>query len=568
MGVGSTINKLEENIKEGNLPDKLDDNTSNNDSGVIPDDQFLCPKCDRVPEILSVHTDNGYIKLKCKVHGILELTVQNYYYSFRDSGFNYLNTKCSKCSLALEKQENLFQYCYTCKKDFCSKCCNDIQVHPSEHLDSCILVNSKNNKCLTHFGEYITMFCEDCEANVCKNDINTKHKGHKLINLLSLNKDYLRYRIIILEKNRILSNIIRFNNLVLNTCSKYLDNYYHKKSVINIGKSLVKENLRDSQDIECISDSLKDTYKQQEDAIITLLENNNIYITKKESNLQLRNKNLKDEEFRLISLIKFNQLQEINLSENNIKNIDPFRKMNLPYLEYLDMSNNKIVHVSPIAEINSKILKEIYLQNNEIYDFSSFLHAEFPKLELLRIDNNRFDSSSGTFQNLKSKYYNELIYEPKTFEDFNKKFSTNIEFLKTENINLTNTKGGNEILKELYNIIPFNNNIKQLILTNIDLSDTSVLIRLSFFNLEKLDLTLNNLTNIKFLYKMKLQNLKNLYLNDNKINDISALTAIEIPNIEIITLYHNNITSDDKEAKEIVSSLKQKNVLVILKGDE
>jgi hypothetical protein len=33
-------------------------------------------------------------------------------------------------------------------------------------------------------------------------------------------------------------------------------------------------------------------------------------------------------------------------------------------------------------------------------------------------------------------------------------------------------------------------------------------------------------------------------------------------------LYHNNIDSDDKEAKAIVSSLKQKNVLVILKGDE
>jgi Leucine-rich repeat (LRR) protein len=338
--------------------------------------------------------------------------------------------------------------------------------------------------------------------------------------------------------------------------------------VINIGKSLVKENLRDSQDIECVSDSLKDTYKKQEDAIITLLENNNIYITKKETALKLRNKNLKDEEFKLISLIKFNQLQEINLSENNIKNIEPFRKMNLPYLEYLDMSNNKIVHVSPITEINSKILTEIYLQNNEIYDFSPFLHAEFPKLELLRIDNNRFDSSSGTFKNLKSKYYNELIYEPKTFEEFNKKFSTNIEFLKTENINLTNSKGGNGILKELYNIIPFENNIKQLILTNIDLSDTSVLIRLPFFNLEKLDLTLNNLTNIKFLYKMKLQNLKNLYLNDNKINDISALIGIEIPNIEIITLYHNNITNDDQEAKEIVSSLKQKNVLIILKGDE
>ena len=51
---------------------------------------------------------------------------------------------------------------------------------------------------------------------------------------------------------------------------------------------------------------------------------------------------LDDQDFKYISQIRFNQLKEIEISENNITNIEPFNKMSLPFLEFLNLSHNKI----------------------------------------------------------------------------------------------------------------------------------------------------------------------------------------------------------------------------------
>ena len=238
------------------------------------------------------------------------------------------------------------------------------------------------------------MFCEDCEENICKIEKDSIHKGHNLINIFRLYNDSFRYKKIIIEKNRILSNIIRFNNLILKTFEKFKNNYYHIKSVINLGKSIQKENLRDSQDIECMDYNLKNSLYKQREAIDILKKKSDIFLSRNDTFLHLYNRNVRDEEFKLISQIKFNQLKEINLSGNNIKNIEYFNKMNLPYLEYLNMSYNRIENIEPIAELNSKELKEIFLQNNEIKDLYPFLESDFPKLEILRIENNIFDKNS------------------------------------------------------------------------------------------------------------------------------------------------------------------------------
>ena len=62
MEAFSDINNINK-IESYNFDEKLEENI---DFNKIPDDQFLCPFCDKVPEILSVHSDNRKIKLKCK----------------------------------------------------------------------------------------------------------------------------------------------------------------------------------------------------------------------------------------------------------------------------------------------------------------------------------------------------------------------------------------------------------------------------------------------------------------------------------------------------------------------
>ena len=60
MGTGGISNK----ITQINNYIKINDITM----PLIPDDQYLCPLCGRIPEILNIHTDNGHMELKCKYH--------------------------------------------------------------------------------------------------------------------------------------------------------------------------------------------------------------------------------------------------------------------------------------------------------------------------------------------------------------------------------------------------------------------------------------------------------------------------------------------------------------------
>jgi hypothetical protein len=88
----------------------------------IPDDQILCPKCKRIPEILNVHTDNGLIELKCNYHGELELSIEEYAKALDKS--SYFKIKCYNCNELQKNKENMYQYCPFCKVDLCQTCVN------------------------------------------------------------------------------------------------------------------------------------------------------------------------------------------------------------------------------------------------------------------------------------------------------------------------------------------------------------------------------------------------------------------------------------------------------------
>ena len=88
----------------------------------VPDDQYLCPLCERVPEILNVHTDNGHIELKCKYHGIIDTTIQEYFTKMKNSLFTYFKTKCYNCNKTQDNNRNMFKYCSYCKVDLCETC--------------------------------------------------------------------------------------------------------------------------------------------------------------------------------------------------------------------------------------------------------------------------------------------------------------------------------------------------------------------------------------------------------------------------------------------------------------
>ena len=183
----------------------------------IPKDQFLCPLCANIPVIKKVHTDNGHIEFICKYHGEKDYTINDYAKAMKDSMFTYFKTKCRHCNKVKGNIERKFQYCCRCKVDSCEECVNrfDFQEidHRRNHLDFCIPVNKKNHVCLEHTYDEFLEFCIDCQENICQREKIERHRGHKKVSIL--NNDIANYRRMIINKNKILSDIIRFNQLLI-----------------------------------------------------------------------------------------------------------------------------------------------------------------------------------------------------------------------------------------------------------------------------------------------------------------------------------------------------------------
>ena len=172
----------------------------------------------------------------------------------------------------------------------------------------------------------------------------------------------------------------------------------------NIYNSYQRENYRDSNDLKFLFTTFNNEIKYSNEAIDKLLKEKDLKIEREDESLFLSNKKLNDENIKCISLIKFNQLKEIDLSENEITNIEPLCNINLPFLEFLNLSYNKIKNIEPFSEINSKILKYLFLQNNQIEDIYVFLDHDFHKLEILILENNNINVNSNSFKGLLKLY--------------------------------------------------------------------------------------------------------------------------------------------------------------------
>ena len=518
----------------------------------------------------------------------MDLTIQEYFKKLNDSIYSYYKTKCANCNKVQGKREKMFCYCYYCKVDLCDDCANNFHLekydHRHNHLDRCIPVNEKPHKCLEHYNSDIISFCVDCQENICDKESTTKHRGHTKKNFIEFEADIGKYRDIIIYKNKVLSDIIRFNQAILNTYDKFQDNYFHIQSLINIGKSLEEENKRDPKELECMINRLEKSHKAQQLAIKSLQDEFELDFNGEEIKVYLRNRKLFDKGFKLISDIQFKRLIDLNLSDNKIENISPLDNMNLPHLKYIDFSENKIKDIKPLAELNCKKLKEICLQYNNIDDFSPFLKSEFPYLERLRIENNNFNKDTEEFKQILKKYTKKVIYIAKTLKEFNDKYKIQIDE-KMEIIDLTGLKGGEDLLQELYLILDPNKPVKKLFLQDNKIKDASLISRMPLRKLNFLDLSMNEITNLKFLTEMKCIHLTELYLNDNKINDITPLiqfndpdlyqkekgdaddvTKRNFPKLSTISLKNNNLIDEEKQNQKVLEVLNSKSITTDIKN--
>lgn len=557
--MGASGHKYEDpNPKEINTTPKIRRDIKNNShpDDSIPNDQYLCPFCDEIPELVNIHTDNGTVvfKCRCKLNEEQIVPIDRYFKILSDSN-TYFKSVCCICNKLQKnyRKKEVFQYCYVCKKDYCNECFQKVENHPKSHFNQWIPINSKNTRCLEHYkeGPY-TSFCLDCHLNVC-NEYSTKiHREHKKISFFKIEPK----KKIILEKNRILANIIKFNELILNTYESFPDNYFHNINVANLAESIIAENSREPKVLENAFKNLEANIKIRNKAIEEFNKKFKMSLKGNEEELSLQNIGLKDSDFRLLSKINFSNLKDLNLSYNQIKDISSIKNLETSNLKYLNFNHNNIEDIGVLESLNLTSLIELQLQNNNLKSVSSLLNSEMPSLKLLRIEgNNDLDRSLNDFKKVIKKFTKQIIYVVKTYEDFNKKYDVKISE-ESKDIDLRDSRKGNDILKDLYLLNSNYDKLSSLYLYNCEIDDITLLSRISFKNLEILDLSDNNIKNIEILAKLKCKKLVQLYLDDNKISYITPLKYMK--SLKIVSIKNNKIIPNDKEVENLKEEFKKR----------
>ena len=379
-------------------------------------------------------------------------------------------------------------------------------------------------------------------------------------------------------------NDIELNNLILNTQKKFPNNNYYAQNIINLAEYIEEES-------RFIGLTDIDKEKEEKEALNSLKDKYSIFLEehykKKELRLKLKGskdeseyKWLRDDGFKLISKIRFQDLIEINLSNNAIIDITPLNNMFLPHLEIINFSNNKIEDISPISNLFSKKLSIILLQNNSIKDLKPFLNSNFPSLKILKVINNNEAFNQNSFKDVVKKFEDIIIYKTK-WNDFAKEYKCDMNDFNEENfknlnkLDLSGRRCGDIIIKNLYALIAsYPNKLKWLILDNNKLVDVSLLNKMPLYHLKNLDLSLNFICNIKFMKQLfdTCKNLEILYLHDNKINNISPFLnnkrELISKKLKTLTLKNNLLDLTEKETIYVLKLLLKKNLTLDYKEDE
>ena len=285
----------------------------------------------------------------------------------------------------------------------------------------------------------------------------------------------------------------------------------------------------------------------------------NINLTGNETKLDLSYKNIDDKTLNLFTGLKLENIEELNLSHNNISNVKILKNLNLKKIKKLELSFNKINKIKdPVKNINKIINNkkiEINLDKNnliqkdikEIQDF--IMNDETNKnnlseYEYLSIDDIKKQKIEKLLSKLKSleqkvlSYFNltgKEIYINLTNSNFNDnklELLSGVEFKNLEELNLSHNK--------ITNILPIKN----------------------FKTLKKLNISFNKINDLKPLEEISKNNkdIKEINLRNNEIRDVDILKLDIFPYISKINL-ENNKNLIQKDIDEIINIIKQRKKL-------
>ena len=317
------------------------------------------------------------------------------------------------------------------------------------------------------------------------------------------------------NKNNKLSVLISNNHTInedflFNKDSELEIHIKEKKDIIKLNLDKRMKYTNEEYDITIIE--LKET-----DEIKNFLELDDIIID------DIINNNNKNKEFidKTIYIIQYPE-SELSVSYGLLDNI--YSDKNYNFIHKCSTKNGS--SGSPIMNMSNKIIgvhKEGY---KDEYNIGSFLNEAIKEF-------------------IQQFYYHKDISDNKNdkniiLNEYNKKYNLDIKDINIEKLDLSSKNIGNEGLEYLSKI-EFKK-LKNLDLSNNNISNISALKSIKFKNLEILDLSNNKISDIDVLEKVSFKGLKELNLNNNKITNINILEKVNFKELKILNLHKNNIS--------------------------
>ena len=201
---------------------------------------------------------------------------------------------------------------------------------------------------------------------------------------------------------------------------------------------------------------------------------------------------------------------------------------------------------SPILNISNNKVMGIHKQKTHEkfnYNIGSFLYYSIIKF----ID--KYNEKNGTKEFERNKRDDNKKYDNNNnkcdnnneyLKEINKKYNLNIKDINITKLDLRSKKIGNDGLNNLFEKIHFKE-LKELMLSENNISDINFLEKVKFEKLEKLDLSNNKISNIDILEKVNFKELKELDLYSNKISEIKVFGKIIFGKLEKLNLSENLI---------------------------
>ena len=344
----------------------------------------------------------------------------------------------------------------------------------------------------------------------------------------------------------LINQIIKSNNKPLTINIPELKKINKKEDLILLFNYLITSNIK--SDISAI--------------IIYLMQKiyDKIRITKGMTEINFKDLSHLPINIAAFSKIEFNNLQKINFQNCGIVDqvVNMIQNIFTPKLLLLNLSENKLDDLKIFSKENIfNNLNILDLSHNNIVEINNLMIGKFPNLKKLNLSHNKISNIKSMDNELHFNRLEELDLSYNSIKELNR---INIPCLKF--ITLTN----NTISEGLINFSQLSYGVDELILINnknelnftyskIDLENNKHIARIAFNyvleknkmnpELEKVNfnginkLVLEGFENIDFLANDSLKNLKELDLRNNPINDISTFYKVKFADLQKLLIKEN-----------------------------